>query len=141
MQTTYSAFKYMIIYPLFQLLQTMILHYSDAIVGDFQYLFVDLVLVLPLGTLRKHILLPFCRSNPFLAQKVTWTHPALELSVQRTPDSLFSLRILISLAIQIFITIGSLVAAVIVLDSQSWYIPIMDTTSEHISDNVTRFAF
>ena len=49
LQTSFSAFKYMILYPVIQLMQAVRLYAVGATLGDFQYLWMDIALVLPLA--------------------------------------------------------------------------------------------
>lgn len=53
---SFVAFKYMMMYPLIQLMSALILLNSYSILGDFQYLYTDIWLTLPLAIFSKQFL-------------------------------------------------------------------------------------
>eukprot|EP00741_Cyanophora_paradoxa_P005347 tig00000880_g5186.t1 len=99
--TSFVAFKYMAMYPLIQLFMVTRLYLIDHTLGDWQYLFDDLALVLPLGALM-------CA-----------TGPAGTLVRDRPVGSLFSLPIVASLAGQIALTLVFLAAGNLLLASHA----------------------
>jgi cation-transporting ATPase 13A2 len=100
LQTSFTAFKYMMLYPIIQLASAIRLYQVSSILGDFQYLFQDVVLVLPLAV--------------FMCYTLPWT----KLSQRRPNSSLFNPRILISICTQIIFAIVGIILVNLILEDR-----------------------
>jgi cation-transporting ATPase 13A2 len=122
LQTSLNAFKLMVIYPVIQLAQAVLLYSRQSTLGDFQYLYVDLVLVLPLALLQ------------------TLSGACPQLSRRRPTASLFHTRILLSLAFQAALVIVLLLFLNRDVAQQSWYVPSQTNATEaDLKDNVVGY--
>jgi len=108
LQTSFVAFKYMIAYPVLQLLSAVRLYQISSVLGDFQYLFDDIIIVLPLA-----MLMCYTEAWPTLGKRA----PA---------SSLFTPRILLSIVFELTLHVGMMIAVNIYAERQSWFIPIED---------------
>jgi len=105
--TSFSCFKYMSLYSAIQFTSVSILYKSGSNLGDFQFLFIDLLLILPIAVF------------------MGWTGPYPTLSVKRPAASLVSRKVLTPLLCQIFIAFGLQFVCYELAQGQSWYIPPM----------------
>jgi len=112
LHTSFVAFKYMILYPIIQLISALRLYEASSVLGDFQYLYTDIVLVLPLAVF------------------MCWTHPNEKLSKRTPPSSLFHPKIVISIIVEVILNIGGIVLINVILVGRSWYKPIIDIYPE-----------
>jgi len=101
--TSFQAFKYMAAYSLIQFLACIILYVWAAILADNQFLWADLLIILPLA-------FAMCR-----------TEAAKKLVPQRPTSSLLSIQVLLSLALQMTNHGIFQIGAYILLSQQSWY--------------------
>jgi len=104
LDTSFVAFKYMMLYPMIQLMSALILLNSYSILGDFQYLYTDIWLTLPLAVF------------------MTWTEPKDKLSGRKPTASLFHPRILSSLFFQILFNVGTIFAINFWLHKEPWFV-------------------
>ena len=117
LQTSFAAFKYMILYPVIQLMQAARLYAVEATLGDFQYLYMDIAIVLPLAVFSASFhAMPTQSYLP-----VCWTGPYPRLSRRIPTSSLFNARILASLCFQILMNLGGIAAMNAYLASMRWY--------------------
>ncbi|KAF8249427.1 P-type ATPase-like protein [Wilcoxina mikolae CBS 423.85] len=105
--TSFSCFKYMSLYSAIQFTSVSILYKSGSNLGDFQFLFIDLLLILPIAVF------------------MGWTGPYPTLSVKRPTASLVSRKVLTPLLCQIFIAFVFQFVCYKLAQGQSWYIPPM----------------
>ena len=103
--TSFSCFKYMSLYSAIQFTSVSFLYASASNLGDFQFLFIDLALILPIAIF------------------MGWTGPYHQLSKKRPTASLVSRKVLIPLLGQIAICILIQAIAFQVVHWQPWYIP------------------
>ncbi|KAI9714775.1 MAG: hypothetical protein M1820_000064 [Bogoriella megaspora] len=103
--TSFSCFKYMSLYSAIQFTSVSFLYASASNLGDFQFLYIDLILILPLAI--------------FMA----WAGPYPILSRRRPTASLVSRKVLTPLLGQIILSIFIQAAAFVVVRQQSWFIP------------------
>jgi cation-transporting ATPase 13A3/4/5 len=122
--TSFSCFKYMSLYSAIQFTSVSFLYATASNLGDFQFLFIDLLLILPIAIF------------------MGWTGPYRELSRKRPTASLVSRKVLIPLIGQIIICILTQFLGWYFVRRQSWYeAPIIDpdhSNSEN-SENTTLF--
>ncbi|XP_065842399.1 polyamine-transporting ATPase 13A2-like isoform X2 [Oscarella lobularis] len=113
--TSFSVFKYMALYSLVEFATVLILYSIDSNLGDWQYLYIDLILVLIVALVMERT-------------------GACEHLVRRRPSgSLVSFPVLFSVVGQIILQILTQVLAYYYVRSQPWFTPV------HInpdSDNV-----
>uniref|UniRef100_A0A8C1NGQ6 ATPase cation transporting 13A2 n=1 Tax=Cyprinus carpio TaxID=7962 RepID=A0A8C1NGQ6_CYPCA len=109
--TSFSLFKYMALYSLIQFASVLILYTEKTNLGDFQFLFFDLVLVTVLAIVMGR------------------GGPSDELHPQRPAASLLSLPVLSSLLLHTVLLILAQVSALLITVSQDWYVPLNSTVT------------
>ena len=122
--TSFCCFKYMSLYSAIQFTSVSFLYASASNLGDFQYLFIDLFLILPIA-----IFMGWSGPNEIICRK----HPTA---------SLVSRKVLTPLLGQILICIIIQAVAFQLVRLQPWFIPpILDTNKSNIenSENTTLF--
>ncbi|XP_062374478.1 polyamine-transporting ATPase 13A3-like isoform X1 [Sardina pilchardus] len=101
--TSFCVFKFMALYSMIQYLSVTLLYSILSNLGDFQFLFIDVVIIL---------IIAFTMSlNP------AWR----ELVAQRPPSSLISGPLLFSVLTQILVCLGFQASAFVWVQHQSWY--------------------
>lgn len=103
--TSFSCFKYMSLYSAIQFCSVSFLYASASNLGDFQFLFIDLALILPIAVF------------------MSWAGPFPELSRKRPTADLVSRKVLTPLIGQMCICILIQAAAFVVVRKQPWFIP------------------
>jgi cation-transporting ATPase 13A3/4/5 len=122
--TSFSCFKYMSLYSAIQFTSVSFLYATASNLGDFQFLFIDLLLILPIAIF------------------MGWTGPYRELSRKRPTASLVSRKVLIPLIGQIIICILTQFLGWYFVRRQSWYEPPIidpDHSNSENSENTTLF--
>lgn len=122
--TSFSCFKYMSLYSAIQFCSVSFLYSSGSNLGDFQFLFIDLALILPIAIF------------------MGWTGPYKTLSRRRPTASLVSRKVLTPLLGQIVICILIQAVAFVIVRQQSWYEPpVLDPNRSNVinSDNSALF--
>ncbi|RVX69518.1 hypothetical protein B0A52_06582 [Exophiala mesophila] len=103
--TSFCCFKYMSLYSAIQFTSVSFLYASASNLGDFQFLFIDLALILPIAIF------------------MGWTGAYPVLSTKRPTASLVSRKVLTPLIGQIFLCIFVQLVAFETVQSQPWYQP------------------
>ncbi|KAI0633895.1 Ca-transporting ATPase [Trametes polyzona] len=103
--TSFSCFKYMALYSLIQFTTITLLYSFASSLGDFQFLYIDLFIIIPIAVTMGRTL-PFPRIHP-----------------KRPTASLVSKKVLASLVGQIVITSAVQFWAFFWVRSQEWYTP------------------
>ncbi|KAL7274630.1 hypothetical protein RUND412_002462 [Rhizina undulata] len=103
--TSFSCFKYMSLYSAIQFTTVSILYKSASNLGDFQFLYIDLFLILPIAVF------------------MGWSGPYPILAAKRPTASLVSRKVLVPLLGQIAIVFALQFIAYKLVQEQSWYIP------------------
>jgi cation-transporting ATPase 13A3/4/5 len=103
--TSFSCFKYMSLYSAIQFTSVSFLYASASNLGDFQFLYIDLLLILPIAIF------------------MGWTGPYRELSRKRPTASLVSRKVLTPLLGQILLCVVTQFVAWWVVRQQPWYQP------------------
>jgi len=103
--TSFSCFKYMSLYSAIQFTSVSFLYASASNLGDFQFLFIDLALILPIAVF------------------MSWAGPSPELCRKRPTADLVSRKVLTPLLGQICICIVIQSIAFIAVREQPWFIP------------------
>lgn len=103
--TSFSCFKYMSLYSAIQFTSVSFLYASASNLGDFQFLFIDVLLILPIAIF------------------MGWSGPFPVLSKKRPTANLVSRKVLTPLLGQMIVCILIQAAAWIMVRQQSWYIP------------------
>ncbi|KAH8664325.1 P-type ATPase-like protein [Xylariales sp. PMI_506] len=103
--TSFSCFKFMSLYSAIQFTSVSFLYASASNLGDFQFLFIDVLLILPIAIF------------------MGWSGPFPVLSRKRPTADLVSRKVLVPLLGQISICILIQAAAWLLVMQQSWYIP------------------
>lgn len=101
--TSFTAFKYMAVYPVVQLMSSCVSVYFHSQMADGQYLFDDIGLVFGLATL------------------MLYTKPRTVLSNETPEKSLFSPVVLASFIGQIVINVSFTAMSLAYMRSQDWY--------------------
>ncbi|XP_071946227.1 polyamine-transporting ATPase 13A3-like isoform X2 [Antedon mediterranea] len=104
--TSFGVFKYMALYSIIQFISVMILYWINSNLGDFQFLYVDLVITTTVAIL--------------MGYNGAYTH----LVKKRPPGSLVSPIILISIILQILVQIIGQTTAYFLLFTQDWFEPL-----------------
>ncbi|KAG8214021.1 hypothetical protein J3R82DRAFT_10776 [Butyriboletus roseoflavus] len=103
--TSFSCFKYMALYSLIQFTTITLLYSFASSLGDFQFLYIDLFIIIPVAVSMGRTL-PFPRIYP-----------------KRPTASLVSKKVLASLVGQVVVTSGVQLFTFIWVRRQEWYIP------------------
>lgn len=103
--TSFSCFKYMSLYSAIQFTSVSFLYASASNLGDFQFLFIDLLLILPIAIF------------------MGWSGPYPSLSRKRPTASLVSRKVLVPLLGQIALCILVQALAFRTVQQQPWYTP------------------
>jgi len=122
--TSFSCFKYMSLYSAIQFTTVSFLYASASNLGDFQFLYIDLLLILPIAIF------------------MGWTGPYSELSKKRPTASLVSRKVLTPLLGQIVLCILTQLVGWLAVRQQPWYQPPIldkDHSNSHNSENSTLF--
>jgi predicted P-type ATPase len=110
LETSYSGFKYMMLYPLIQLMIAATLTKFGTALANNQYLFDDIFIVTTLALFS------------------LYTNPASKLTKVRPTDSLFSFEILYSIISQLLLCILFFAINIAVAVRQNWYCPTTEAT-------------
>jgi cation-transporting ATPase 13A2 len=100
--TSFSCFKYMSLYSAIQFTTVSFLYASASNLGDFQFLYIDLVIILPVAIF------------------MGWAGPSLTLSRKRPTASLVSRKVLTPLLGQMAICVLIQMIAFVLVRKQSW---------------------
>ncbi|KUI71122.1 hypothetical protein VM1G_06629 [Cytospora mali] len=103
--TSFSCFKYMSLYSAIQFTTVSFLYASASNLGDFQFLFIDLALILPIAVF------------------MSWAGPFPELCKKRPTADLVSRKVLTPLLGQMCICIAIQAVAFVTVREQPWFIP------------------
>lgn len=103
--TSFSCFKYMSLYSAIQFCSVSFLYASASNLGDFQFLFIDLALILPIAVF------------------MSWAGPSRELCRKRPTADLVSRKVLTPLIGQMCICILIQAVAFVAVRRQPWFIP------------------
>ncbi|KAJ6499996.1 hypothetical protein C8R47DRAFT_273891 [Mycena vitilis] len=103
--TSFSCFKYMALYSMIQFTSVTLLYSFASSLGDFQFLYIDLFIIIPVAVAMGRTL-PYTRIHP-----------------KRPTASLVSKKVLSSLIGQIIITSGFQVWGYLWVRGQPWYTP------------------
>ena len=101
--TSFSCFKYMSLYSAIQFTSVSFLYASASNLGDFQFLFIDLALILPIAIF------------------MSWAGPSSELCRKRPTANLVSRKVLTPLLGQMFICVLVQALVFTAVREQSWY--------------------
>ncbi|KAI9025770.1 putative P-type ATPase [Phycomyces nitens] len=113
--TSFSCFKYMALYSIIQFTSVTLLYAFGSNLGDFQFLYIDLFLILPIAV--------------YMGYTAAWPH----LYQKRPTASLVSKKVLTSLVGQIVINSGFQFIAYWAVHQQDWYVPpVFDPDGENI---------
>ncbi|ODQ78269.1 hypothetical protein BABINDRAFT_162923 [Babjeviella inositovora NRRL Y-12698] len=123
--TSFSCFQYMSLYSAIQFMTITILYMRGSNLGDFQFLYIDLFLILPIAI--------------FMA----WSKPFPRLCVKRPTANLVSPKILIPMLCNIVVILVFQISLWRYVQKQPWYIhPIPgDDDAVQSSDNTVLFDF
>ncbi|KAJ5661616.1 uncharacterized protein N7477_009232 [Penicillium maclennaniae] len=124
--TSFCCFKFMSLYSAIQFTSVSFLYTSGSNLGDFQFLFIDLALIMPIAIF------------------MGWTGPSSKLSQKRPTADLVSRKVLTPLLGQITIVILSQLAIFQTVQSQPWFQPPqLDLDKSNIvnSENTALFLF
>ncbi|KAI8077803.1 P-type ATPase-like protein [Halteromyces radiatus] len=114
--TSFSCFKYMALYSLIQFTSVTLLYAFGSNLGDFQFLYIDLFLILPIAV--------------YMGYTDAWP----QLYRKRPTASLVSKKVLTSLIGHIMINSGFQLFAYWLVHQQSWYTaPEFDPNGQNIS--------
>ncbi|KAK9473519.1 uncharacterized protein V1510DRAFT_429326 [Dipodascopsis tothii] len=122
--TSFNCFKYMSLYSAIQFTTVGILYKNGTNLGDFQFLTIDMFLILPIAV--------------FMA----WAGPYPVLCPKRPTANLVSQKILIRLVGQILISVVFQFMIWLLVQRQPWYIPpVPGSDDSHVnsSDNTALF--
>lgn len=103
--TSFSCFKYMALYSLIQFTSVTLLYSFASSLGDFQFLFIDLGIILP------------------VAISMAWTLPYPDLAIKRPTANLMSKRVLTSMLLQAGICACIQAFTFFYTRAQPWYEP------------------
>jgi len=122
--TSFSCFKYMSLYSAIQFTSVSFLYASASNLGDFQFLFIDLALILPIAVF------------------MSWAGPHPELCRKRPNADLVSRKVLTPLLGQMLVCILIQAVAFVVVRQQPWYIPpIVDHEKSNIKNSENTALF
>ncbi|OAX83464.1 hypothetical protein ACJ72_02182 [Emergomyces africanus] len=122
--TSFCCFKFMSLYSAIQFTSVSFLYASASNLGDFQFLFIDLLLILPIAIF------------------MGWIGPSSILCRKAPTSNLVSRKVLVPLLGQIGICIIMQLIAFETVQFQEWYVPprrILDDTNVKNSQNTALF--
>lgn len=132
----------MSLYSAIQFTSVSILYKSGSNLGDFQFLFIDLFLILPIAVFSKSQFPPCLLSILIAGILVGWTGPYSVLCPKRPTASLVSRKVLAPLLGQILLAFFLQFICYKAVKKQEWYIPpVIDEDKSNIgnSENTTLF--
>lgn len=123
--TSFSCFKYMSLYSAIQFITVTILYKRGTNLGDFQFLYIDLFLILPLAIF------------------MSWSKPHDKIVVKRPTANLVSPKVLIPLCCHIAVLLVFQIAVWLYAQDQSWYIRPVPGGDDAVksSDNTILFLY
>ncbi|KAM3548455.1 hypothetical protein ARSEF4850_009404 [Beauveria asiatica] len=122
--TSFSCFKYMSLYSAIQFTSVSFLYAKASNLGDFQFLFIDLLLILPIAIF------------------MGWAGPARTLYMKRPISGLVSRKVLIPLLGLMAICIAVQAIAYITVREQTWYIaPVVGHDESDIKNSENTALF
>jgi cation-transporting ATPase 13A3/4/5 len=122
--TSFSCFKYMSLYSAIQFTTVSFLYASASNLGDFQFLFIDLGIILPIAVF------------------MSWAGPSPELCRQKPIADLVSRKVLTPLLGQIYICIVIQAVIFVLVRKQPWFIPpIVNHDRPHIENSENTALF
>ncbi|CCF55865.1 hypothetical protein KAFR_0A04300 [Kazachstania africana CBS 2517] len=121
--TSFACFQYMSLYSAIQFISVSFLYSRGSNLGDFQFLYIDLFLIVPIAIF------------------MSWSKPYNKLDKKRPSANLVSLKILLPLFISFLLTLLFQGIPWIIVQQQSWYIkPIVGgDDAVQSSDNTVLF--
>lgn len=124
--TSFSCFKYMSLYSAIQFVTVTLLYKKGANLGDFQFLYIDLFLILPLAIF------------------MSWSKPFDRLVVKRPTANLVSPKVLVPLLSHITVILVFQLYVWMYAKRQPWYqppVPSNDDDDVKLTDNTVLFLF
>ncbi|KIH88649.1 cation-transporting ATPase 13A3/4/5 [Sporothrix brasiliensis 5110] len=122
--TSFSCFKYMSLYSAIQFTSVSFLYASASNLGDFQFLFIDLALILPIAVF------------------MSWAGPFPELGKKRPMADLVSRKVLAPLLGQMAICIAIQTVTFLVVRHEPWFIPpVIDPDKSNIKNSENTALF
>ncbi|EDO16420.1 hypothetical protein Kpol_1030p30 [Vanderwaltozyma polyspora DSM 70294] len=121
--TSFACFQYMSLYSAIQFITITILYSRGSNLGDFQFLYIDLILIVP------------------IAITMSWSKPYDKLVAKRPTANLVSPKILVPLVVSILICLLFQIIPWIVVQRMPWYLkPVVgDDHTVISSDNTVLF--
>jgi len=104
--TSFSVFKFMALYSMAEFISAAILYGYESNLGDFQYLYIDLILILA------------------FAFVMGFTGPYPRLVKRRPPGTLAGVHVLLSVILQTILLIAFQLGTLYFLEGQPWYVPL-----------------
>ncbi|XP_053308201.1 polyamine-transporting ATPase 13A2 [Spea bombifrons] len=114
LETSFGLFKYMALYSLTQFITVLILYTVNTNLGDFQFLFIDLVITTSVAVLMGK------------------TGPAEELGIRSPMGTLISIPVLGSLILQFLLILIIQLLSVFFVQSQSWFVSVNSTDTARL---------
>ncbi|KAI5951431.1 hypothetical protein KGF54_004505 [Candida jiufengensis] len=123
--TSFSCFKYMSLYSAIQFISVTILYKTGTNLGDFQFLYIDLFLILPLAIF------------------MSWSKPYNKLVIKRPTANLVSPKVLIPLVCNIMVLLAFQIIIWLWVKKEPWYIKPIPGSDDAVksSDNTVLFLF
>lgn len=123
--TSFSCFKYMSLYSAIQFITVSILYKRGTNLGDFQFLYIDLFLILPLAIF------------------MSWSKPFDKIVVKRPTANLVSPKVLVPLCCNILVLLSFQVFLWLLVQTQPWYMKPIPAGDDDVksSDNTILFLF
>eukprot|EP00731_Ephydatia_muelleri_P014337 Em0008g57a len=112
--TSFSVFKYMALYSLSEFTSVAILYWYNSAMGDKEYLYIDMVIVLA------------------MAFVMGTTEPYPHLSKQRPPGTLAGVDVLFSVIAHVVLMMCYQVGILFYLKSREWFVPVVVKTETTI---------
>ncbi|SZF04185.1 unnamed protein product [Blumeria hordei] len=122
--TSFSCFKYMSLYSAIQFTSVTFLYASGSNLGDFQFLYIDLIIILPIAIF------------------MGWTAAYPVLSRKRPTANLVSRKVLVPLVGQMIISILYQSIGFFTVRKQNWFIPpVLDKNKSNITHSENTVLF
>lgn len=123
--TSFSCFQYMSLYSAIQFITVTILYKTGTNLGDFQFLYIDLFLILPLAIF------------------MSWSKPYSKLALKRPTANLVSPKILIPLVCNIVLLLICQIFIWLWVKKEPWYVKPVPGSDDAVesSDNTVLFLF
>lgn len=121
--TSFQTFKYMAAYSLIQFVGELMLYSIDSMLGDWQFIYIDMLVIAPLAFFSTHFMRASSRTSGLALMSsvaVSLSGPTRTLTESRPVTSLLAPSVLGSIVGQVIIAVGLQALGYLLLSKQAW---------------------